>query len=77
MTYIAAWLLLSLIGLAAWFCLTPYTEDDDVEQQLYRPCAEVDGVCLQSLLRQRALSDAVEENDACPRALAATNLRSE
>jgi hypothetical protein len=73
MTYIAAWLLLSLIGLAAWFCLTPFTEDDDVHETT----AAHDVPSLRAIHGQRALSDAGEENDACPRSLAATNLRSE
>lgn len=77
MTYLAAWFLLSLIGCAVWFLLTPFLEDDDAEQQLYREGAEINGVCLQSVLRQRAVSDAAEENDACPRSLVATTFGSE
>ena len=77
MTYLAAWFGLSLIGCAVWFLITPFLEDDDAEQQLYRESAEINGVCLQSVLRQRAAPDAVEENDACPRSLVATTTWSE
>lgn len=77
MTYLAAWFLLSLIGCAVWFLLTPFLEDDDAEQQLYREGAEINGVCLQSVLRQRAAPDAVEENDAAIGSLVATTTWSE
>jgi hypothetical protein len=73
MTYIAAWLLLSLLGLAAWFCLTQYMEDDDV----YETTAAHDVPSLRPIHGQRALSDAGEENDAAIGSLAATNIRSE
>ena len=77
MTYLAAWFLLSLIGCAVWFLITPFLEDDDAEQQLYRESAEINGVCLQSVLRQRAAPDAVEENDAAIGRVAATIAGSE
>lgn len=77
MTYLAAYFLLSLIGCAVWFLLTPFVGDDDAEQQLYRQGASINGVCLQSVLRQRAVSDAAEENDAALGSLASTNLGSE
>jgi len=77
MTYLAAWFLLSLIGCAVWFLLTPFLEDDDAEQQLYRESAEINGVCLQSVLRQRASPDAVEENDAAIGAFYSATVRGE
>jgi hypothetical protein len=77
MTYLAAYLLLSLIGCAVWFLITPFLEDDDAEQQLYRESAEINGVCLQSVLRQRAAPDAVEENDAAIGAFYSATARSE
>jgi hypothetical protein len=73
MTYIAAWLLLSLIGLAAWFCLTPYTEDEYADETIRSHY----GRSLRPVHIDAASADAGEENDACPRALAATNIRSE
>jgi hypothetical protein len=77
MNYLAAWFCLSLLGCAAWYLLTPFTEDEDVEQQLYRAGAAINGVCVQSALRQRALSDAGEENDAAIGAMVSTTVGGE
>lgn len=73
MTYIAAYLLMSLIGCAVWFLISPFTEDDDVHETttsdyagrfrpVHRPCFA---------------SDAGEENDAAIGRVAATIVGSE
>lgn len=73
MTYLAAYLLMSLIGCAVWFLISPFTEDDDVHETttsdhagrfrpVHRPCFA---------------SDAGEENDAAVGSLAATIFRGE
>jgi hypothetical protein len=72
MNYLAAYLLISLIGCAVWFLITPFMGDDDAEQQLHRESAAFNGVCLQSVLRQRAAPDAAEENDAAIGRLSST-----
>ena len=73
MTYLAAWFLLSLIGCAVWFLLTPFLEDDDEHEKL--SAHSLAGI--RPVHEQRAAPDAVEENDACPRSLAATFARGE
>lgn len=73
MTYLAAWFLLSLIGCAVWFLLTPFTEDCDEYEKL--SAHSLAGI--RPVHGQRAAPDAVEENDACPRSLSATFARGE
>lgn len=33
MTYLAAWFALSLIGCAAWYCISVFAEDEDDEHE--------------------------------------------
>lgn len=73
MTYLAAWCLLSLIGLAAWFLVTPFLKDEHE----YETTSENALRSLRAVHVAADFADAAEENDACPRALAATNLGSE
>lgn len=73
MTYLAAWFLLSVLGCAVWFLLTPFLEDDDEYEKLSAHAL----AGIRPAHGQRAAPDAVEENDACPRSLVATAARGE
>ena len=73
MTYLAAWFLLSLIGCAVWFLLTPFLEDDDEYEKL--SAHSLAGI--RPVHGQRAAPDAVEENDAAIGRVAATIAGSE
>ena len=73
MTYLAAWFLLSLIGCAVWFLLTPFLEDDDEYEKL--SAHSLAGI--RTVHGQRAAPDAVEENDAAIGSLVATTTWSE
>lgn len=73
MTYLAAYLLTSLIGCAVWFLISPFTEDDDVHET--NP--EVYAGSFRPIHGRRALSDAGEENDAAIGRVAATIVGSE
>ena len=73
MTYLAAWFLLSLIGCAVWFLLTPFLEDDDEHEKL--SAHSLAGI--RPVHEQRAAPDEADENDACPRSLVATTTWSE
>lgn len=68
MNYLAAWFCLSLLGCAAWYLLTPFTEDDDVHET--NP--EVYAGSFRPIHGRRALSDGGEENDAAIGRVAAT-----
>ena len=73
MTYLAAYLLISLIGCAVWFLLTPFTEDCDEYEKL--SAHSLAGI--RPVHGQRAAPDAVEENDAAIGRLVATTTWSE
>lgn len=73
MTYLAAYLLTSLIGCAVWFLISPFTEDDDVHET--NP--EVYAGSFRPIHGRRALSDGGEENDAAIGRVAATIVGSE
>lgn len=73
MTYLAAYLLMSLIGCAVWFLISPYTEDDDVSETNTQVYARG----FRPVHVGRAVSDAGEENDAAVGSLAATIFRGE
>ena len=73
MTYIAAYLLMSLIGCAVWFLISPFTEDDDVHETLSKNSL----ASLRPVHRPCFASDAGEENDAAIGRVAATIVGSE
>lgn len=60
MTYLAAYLLMSLIGCAVWFLLTPFTEDEYADEKI----RSHDGRSLRPVHIGRTTADAGEENDA-------------